>query len=240
MRYLFTLAFIALAGAVELGHAAREGGKVSPAGEEIHIDLPEELHRRNTSSRGQGCCVFTSIHHASLWQRIPQLEEFPKWLQKHGLTGGGYPGNVEERINKICKERGAQVPPYIQIFGAVEDDLRILEAATKSGRLPTVTYGISPTPGRYRGRIAHMVSLPHADLEKGEFCVLDNNFTGVAKYEWMNKAEFVRAYTSGGRSGWSVILLDHGPPPVPWTDGPAPLPPAPIAPKMPAPKPPRP
>lgn len=196
--------------------AAKVGGKLSPSGQEIHIDLPEELHRRNVSSRGQGCCVFTSIHHASLWQNVPQLTEFPKWLQAKGLPGGGHSANVAERIKKICAERGVPQPAYIQIQGNVEEDLKILELATKTGRFPAVTYGLSPTPGRYRGRIAHMVSLPHLDLERGEACVLDNNFTGIAQYEWMSKAEFVRTYTSGGARGWSVILLDPGPPPVPW------------------------
>lgn len=217
MRALSWLILCAFFGGIELAEAARVGGKLAPGGEEIHVDLPEYLHRRNTTSRGQGCCVFTSIHHASLWQRVPQLEEFPKWLQAKGLTGGGGPDNVETRIAKICAERGAPVPAYLQIFGKVEDDLQILELATKSGRLPAVTYGISPTRRYGGGRIGHMVSLPHADLKgEGTFCVLDNNYIGVAQYEWMSKAEFVRAYTSGGKSGWSVILLSDGPPPCPW------------------------
>lgn len=187
---------------------AKVGGKVSPAGAEIHVDLPEDLHRRNTSSRGQGCCVFTSLHMASLWQNIPQLHEFPKWLQAKGLPGGGYPGNVTDRIAAICKERGMAQPAY---FHVTNGDLEILKAACKSGRMPAVTYYTSPT-GRYGGgRISHMVSLVHAD--DAFFCVLDNNYIGVKQYEWMTPQEFAR--THGGKSGWSVILLDPGPPPVP-------------------------
>lgn len=212
---VFLLALALVVGAEEV-RAAKVGGKVTPSGNEIHIDFPEELHKRNVSSRGSGCCVFRSIHHASHWQRIPQLHDFPEWLQKNGLPGGGYPGNVEQRIAKICKERGAPIPAYIQIFGRVEDDLKILDLACKSGRMPCVTYGISPT-GRYGGgRIAHMVNIVHGDVEKGEWTVLDNNHISVAKYEHMNTTEFVRAYTSGGRAGWSVIFLSDGPPPVPW------------------------
>jgi hypothetical protein len=215
--FAWTLVLVFAAALAPMGvDAAKVGGKVSPAGDEIHIDLPENLHRKNVSSRGQGCCVFTSIHHASLWQHVPQLNEFPKWLQAKGLTGGGYSGNVTERIKKICQERGVPEPAYIQIHGSVEEDLKLLSLATKTGRFPAVTYGISPTKRYGGGRIAHMVSLPHADLDKDCFCVLDNNYIGINQYEWMTKAEFVRAYTSGGRAGWSVILLDPGPPPVPY------------------------
>ena len=63
----------------------------------------------------------------------------------------------------------------------------------------------------YNGaRIAHMVTLLHADDEF--FVVLDNNY--IHSYEWCTPAEFQRAYTSGG-GGWAVILLDAGPPPMP-------------------------
>jgi hypothetical protein len=55
-----------------------------------------------------------------------------------------------------------------------------------------------------------MVSLLHAS-EKW-FCILDNNYP--QSFEWMSPDEFRRTYT-GGRSGWSVILLSPGPPPVP-------------------------
>jgi hypothetical protein len=239
MRYLFALAFVALMGYAELIDAAKVGGKVSPAGVEIDVDLPAEHHLRNKGgSDGAGLCVFTSIDHAARWQRVDALIGFRDYMTK--FPGGGYPEKVKQYVSKLSKSRNLPEPAYIQIFGAVEDDLKILEAACKSGRFPSITYGISPT-GRYGGRrIAHMVSMPHCDLEKGEFCVLDNNHPGIDAYEWMNKTEFIRAYTSGGRAGWSVILLDNGPPPVPWTEGGSPLPPAPITPappKMPAPKP---
>ena len=224
MKRLFPvclLACLAFIGEPVIGEpvcdAAKVGGKVSPAGDEINVDLPEWLHNKNRSSRGEGCCVFTSIWHSAEWQRIPQLYEFPAWLQAKSLPGGGYPGNVDDRIKKICAERKMPIPSYIQIMGKVDDDLRILSLATATGRLPAVTYGVSPT-GRYGGgHIAHMVSLPHADVAKDSFCVLDNNYVGVKQYEWMSKAEFVRAYTSGGKAGWAVILLGDGPPPVPWT-----------------------
>jgi hypothetical protein len=78
--------------------------------------------------------------------------------------------------------------------------------------MPAVTYSFSPS-GRYGGqRIAHMVSLVHAD--ERWFCVLDNNYIGADAYEWLSPQEFARTYAHGGQ-GWSVILLDPGPPPLP-------------------------
>ena len=188
---------------------ANVGGKVAPDGSELHIDLAAELHRANVTSRGQGCCVFTSLHHSSLWQNVPALEEFPKWLQAKGLAGGGYPQNVKERITAICKERGVPEPAYIQVEGP---DLEILKIACKSGRLPAVTYSRSPT-GRYNGqRISHMVSLVHAS--DSAFCVLDNNYVKEpleSRYEWMTPTEFSKSYAPG----WAVILVTNGPPPAP-------------------------
>jgi hypothetical protein len=189
------------------------GGPRHADGTEIDCDLPGEFHRKNVASRGQGCCVFTSLHHSATWQNVPALVEFPRWLQAKGLPGGGYPGNVKERIAALCKERGVAEPPYLQVEGG---DLEVLKAACRSGRMPAVTYGRSPT-GRYGGAgIAHMVSLVHAD-EK-HFVVLDNNYPGANAYEWMSPAEFRRAYTAKG-GGWAVILLDEGPPPVPYNAG---------------------
>jgi len=186
---------------------AKVGGQVAPDGRtEIQIDLPGDLHRANIESKGQGCCVFTSIHHSALWQNIPELQEFPKWLQKKGLTGGGYPGNVKERITAICKERGVLEPAYLQIENS--KDIEILRLACKTGRFPAVTYSKSPT-GRYGGgTIAHMVSLPHADQQY--LAVLDNNYIGIDKYEWMSADEFIKV--ANPRGYWAVILLGPGPP----------------------------
>jgi hypothetical protein len=75
-----------------------------------------------------------------------------------------------------------------------------------------VTYSSSPT-GRYGGsRIAHMVSLVHADDRW--FAVLDNNYPGANLIEWMTPQEFQRTWTGMG-GGWAVILLAPPPPPPP-------------------------
>ena len=44
---------------------------------------------------------------------------------------------------------------------------------------------------------------------------LDNNFPGEDKYEWMTVDEFLHTFTAG-RSGWAIVLLDAGPPLLPW------------------------
>ena len=188
---------------------ASVGGNTAPDGTPIHCDLPGDQHCKNVSSRGQGCCVQTSINHSARWQNVPALVDFHKWVQEKGLPGGAYPGAVDERLPRCCKDRGYPVASYIQIQNS--RDLEVLRLACRTGRMPGVTYSRSPT-GRYGGgRIAHMVSLPHADDK--HFAILDNNFPGADKYEWMTPAEFLKVCNPSGY--WAVILLEAPPPPAP-------------------------
>lgn len=185
---------------------AKVGGTTAPDGKtQINCDLPEKLHTKNCGgSDGAGLCVFTSIMHSARYQHVPVLEDFQEWMKKK--PGGGWPEKTKKMISQICKERGVPEPPYLQVQGK---DIEILKRACSSGRMPGVTYSFSPTK-RYGGaRISHMVSLPHAD--DAWFAVLDNNYIGANNYEWMTPQEFLRTYTAGG-DGWSVILLDPGPP----------------------------
>jgi hypothetical protein len=190
---------------------AKVGGPTTPSGKPIACDLPEDQHCKNISSRGQGCCTQTSVNHSARWQNIPALIDFHQWVKEKGLPGGGSPGTMEDRIPKCCKDRGYPVVPYIQVEGG-KDTLDILRLACKTGRMPAITYSVSPT-GRYSGqRIAHMTSLLHADGD--EWCQLDNNYIGAQALEHLSTDEFLRAYALGG-SGWAVILLPPGPPPPP-------------------------
>lgn len=210
MRHTLSLLLLLVTGAVAQSTIeATVSGPTGPDGTEIACDLPGHQHLRNKGgSDGAGLCVFTSIDHSARWQQVPQLIGFRDWMTRH--PGGGYPSKVKTMIAKICQERGLPEPRYIQVEGGAET-LDTLRLAIKTGRMPAVTYSYSPT-GRYGGRrIAHMVSLPHADSER--FVVLDNNYPGVDQYEWMNEREFLRAYATGG--GWAVILLDSAPPPPP-------------------------
>lgn len=186
--------------------AAGSVGPASPSGAQPQLDFPTELQRRNTESKGLGLCVFTSIHHASVFQDTWATQEFPKWIKDHGIAGGGYPQKVDSLIKQIAADRKVPVPDYVQVEGK---DLEILRLACRTGRMPCVTYSYSCT-GRYGGqRIAHMVNLVNADAQW--FTILDNNYPGQSNYEWDSPAEFSRAYADG----WSVIFLDEPPPPVP-------------------------
>jgi hypothetical protein len=119
---------------------------------------------------------------------------------------------MAERIKLICKDRGVPEPDYIQLEGGKEI-FDILRSALAGGRMIGVTYSFSPT-GRYNGqRISHMVNLVH--LDERSACILDNNYIGTDKLEWITVDEFAKTFT-GGRSGWAVILLNAGPPVFPW------------------------
>lgn len=192
---------------VSLFLGAIVNGPVAPDGTEAHCDLPRELHVRNRGgSDGAGLCVFASIKHAALWQNVEPLEAIFEYMFTR--PGGGWPEKVDAVISAICKQKGVQIPDYVQVQSR---DLEILKLACKTGRIPGVTYGFSPS-GRYGGaRIAHMVSLVHADDRW--FGILDNNFPGTI--EWMSPQEFARVYADRS-NGWAVILLAEGPPPVPF------------------------
>jgi len=197
-----------LAGLLLIG--ATLGGTTAPDGTEIQIDLPKSQHLQNMGgSDGKGLCVFTSISHSARWSRVELLENFRDYMTKY--PGGGYPDKVTQYIKKIAQEKGQPVPNYVQIQGK-QETLDTLKLALKNNLCPSVTYGFSPT-GRYRGqRIAHMVTLLHLDDKNA--CILDNNYPGT--YEWLTVDEFYRTFTAMGGSGWAVILLDAGPPPLPW------------------------
>lgn len=196
---------------------AKVGGKVAPDGKtELQIDLPDDQQKRNIGSpppNGPGCCVFRSIDHASRWANVAALYGMPEWMAGHKpvIPGGGDPPKVSQLVAKIAAERGLPTPDILQVQN---DDLEILKAALKSGRMVSITYNYSPTPGRYKGRIAHMVNLVHGD--DAWFCVLDNNYIGEANLQWMDPATLKGVYTGGrGGKGWAVILLAAGPPPPP-------------------------
>ena len=198
-RLIISLLVLVLAGNV---WAASVGGDKDPNGVYLQCPLPVDLRKKNVGgSDGAGLCVFTSIEYAALYQDVYQLKEFQKWMRSH--PGGGYPEKVDRMIEKLCQEKGWPKPRYIQ---NTTGDLDILIRACRSGRPPGITYSFSPS-GRYGGgKIAHMVSLFHAT---GDWWgIADNNYPN--EIEWLTTEEFVRTF--GGKSGWSVILLQPGPP----------------------------
>jgi hypothetical protein len=177
----------------------------------ITVDLPGFLHRENTTSMGQGCCVWTSIHHAALWHNVEAYKEAPKWIQSKRIPGGANDYLVEKYLPQMAKDRGFKTAPsFVNYVGR---DLDILQLAIDTGRMPGITYNYSPT-GRYnRARIAHMVNL--VEINKKWAVILDNNYISEKAYEWIPTEEFIRVWTAGS-SGWAVILLDPPPPAPPY------------------------
>jgi len=178
-----------------------EGGRTSPDGaEEIQIDLPGSQQMKNTGGKdGAGLCVFTSIEHAGRWQNVDSILGLQQKMTRE--QGGGYPSKVEKMLAKYCD--GAQ---YLQYEGS---DPALIKLALTTGRMPSVTYGYSP---RYSGKIAHMVNAVH--LTEKWAAILDNNFPGETKYEWMSPSEFKKRWVSGG-GGWAVVVIAPPPPPMP-------------------------
>jgi hypothetical protein len=179
-----------------------EGSKASPDGrEEIQIDLPASEKFHNLGGRdGAGLCVFASITWSARWQNEAKLVDF--FQKMRGESGGGYPQKVDRMIAKY----GAGTE-YLQYEGK---DPSILKAALTSGRMPAVTYNGHDC--HYRGFVSHMVSLVH--LSDHWAAISDNNFPGDNQFVWMSPQEFQQRWT-GGRQGWTVILLAPPPPPTP-------------------------
>lgn len=212
MRELFQL-FVPLFVGLVMTASNGVGGKLTPDGKsEIQCDLPaSEMLKNKGGSDRVGLCVFTSCEHSARWQSIPALIGFRDWMTR--FPGGGYPDKLKAMIAKLCAERGLPIPDYVQLQGR-EEILPVLKAACESGRMPAVTYSFSPT-GRYnRQRINHMVSLVY--LSDDWACILDNNYPGPDKLEWISAKDFLRTFTGGG-NGWAVIFAVPGPPPFPFT-----------------------
>jgi hypothetical protein len=206
MKYLHVLTLLVFAGDGTAAVVTKT--PVAPDGTPVQIDLPGPLQLRNKGgSDGAGLCVFTSINHAAYWHNVLCLQNFRDDMTKY--PGGGYPQKVDKMVAVFAAKYQQPVPRYIQIES---QDIEILKLACRTNRMPSITYSYSPS-GRYRGKIAHMVSLVAADAGPNHlWAILDNNFPN--SYEWMSEAEFRRTYLAGGQ-GWSVIFLGPGPPPVP-------------------------
>lgn len=198
---LFAVALTLLSGPSAAAASSQIAGRLSPDGkEEIQCDLPGKEHLKNAAGRdGSGLCVFSSLEIAGHWQNVAELRGFQKKMQSE--AGGGWPEKVDAMVAKYAPHI-----KYLQYNGA---DSAVLKLALKTGRMPAVTYGYSP---RYGGRVAHMVNLVH--LSERWAAVLDNNFPGEDRYEWMAPTEFFRRWQMNG-GGWAIVLLAPPPPPIP-------------------------
>jgi hypothetical protein len=192
--------------------SASSGDLRAPDGKPAALQFPPDRYTRNTAGTdGLGLCVFTSMKHAGDWQNADLFVKQLEFMRRQ--PGGGYPSKVDSVLKAASKQYGLTIPQYVQVQ---DRDIEVLKLAIKNGYMPCVTYGISPS-GRYSGKqISHMVNLIHADDHF--FGVLDNNYVGPNEIEWMTPAEFMRAYTTNGRSrvggvnGWAIVLLTASPP----------------------------
>lgn len=203
MKFRFAFLLLLLSSITSLAAISSNGPTFG--GEEITVDLPISRHVRNTSSRGLGNCVFTSIGMAADYQNVHALKNFAQWVISKGIPGGSYPDKTDRLIAQMCADRNLPIPEYIQHTGG---DLEFLKLALNTGRYVSVTYN-----GRddfYNGSIAHMVNLVH--LSEKYAVIQDNNRPGV--WTWMSVDEFVSRWR-GSSGGWAVVLLGSPPPPVP-------------------------
>lgn len=197
---LSALALFALA--LPLAAEPVVGGDTSPDGTvQVQCDLPSALRMHNVGGRdGAGLCVFTSITHSARYQSERALFDFQKQMRSE--LGGGWPEKVDRMIAKYA--------PGVEYLQHTGGDMRFLEAALKTGRMPGVTYdGHDPHYGNQT--IGHMVNL--VALTNHWAAILDNNFPN--ELVWMTPDEFKQRWTGGGGDGWAVVLLAPAPTPPP-------------------------
>ncbi len=187
-------------------------------GESITCDLPGSQQIRNIDSkiptinrRGKktysGMCVFTSIEMAALYSGLEQMRGFRDWCAEN-YEGGGWPDKVDECLKAYFTAKGIAPIRYIQYEGA--DPEKILDLCEKTGRMASMRYGYSP---RYGEPIQHMVNLVMFRNDYG--VVLDNNFIGEDRYEWVARKELLRRSVYPNKVAWVFAWLPPGPPPSP-------------------------
>jgi hypothetical protein len=157
---------------------------------------------------GAGMCVFTSIEMAARYQNLEAMRGWRDWCASK-YPGGGYPQKVDQLLQAWFTAKSLPAIPYLQYEG--KDPEQIMTLIDQTNRMACITYGTSPRYGG--GSIAHMVD---AILFRGNFgVVLDNNFIGDDKYEWMPRSELLRRMKYGQGSAWVFVWLTPGSPPPP-------------------------
>ncbi len=187
-------------------------------GESITCDLPGSQQMKNIGSkiptidrRGNkeyaGLCVFTSIEMAARYAGLEQMRGFRDWVSTK-YEGGGWPEKVDEVLAAYFKEKNLHAIPYVQYEGKSPEI--ILDLCEKTGRMAGITYGYSP---RYGTSIQHMTN---SVMFRNDFgVVLDNNFPGEDKYEWITRKEFIRRTIHPNTTAWIFVWMHPGPPPSP-------------------------
>lgn len=184
-------------------------------GEAVTCDYPTTEHMWNIGGRdGAGMCVMSSIEMSAIYQGLEQMRGLRDWCARE--DGGAYPSKVDDQLQRFCKAKRIEVPPYLQYEGP--DPGPIMDLADRTGRLICCTYGYSPRYVSARnpaGVIYHMVCAPRCRDRLG--VVMDNNAVGgVNKQnlsEWMTRDELIRRVRFHRNSGWVFVWLAPPPPP---------------------------
>lgn len=164
------------------------------SGQEVQVDIPADILKRNIASKGLGCCVFRATEYQALNQNVPELFNLPEKMKADGIAGGGWPAKFDEIMKKYA--------PNVRYMQVQNGDWNIIKLALKTGRAPCITV---------MGGM-HMVNL--VAMQGGAAAYRDNNFTGPNEIWWMSESEAqqesVCSYTGG--KFWAVILLAPRPP----------------------------
>ena len=178
-------------------------------GYDITADLPGSQQIRNIGSKrdGAGMCVFSAIEMAALHCGLEEMRGWRNWCAAN-YKGGGWPAKVDKCLADWFHAKQLAPIGYVQYQG--RDPAKILDLIDKTGRMGCMTYGYSP---RYGGPIQHMTNC--VMFREKYAVVLDNNFPGEDRYEWMERKELVRRTIYPNASAWVFCWTPAAPPPSP-------------------------
>ncbi len=172
----------------------------------LTVDLPGSQQFQNIGSKrdGAGMCVFSAIEMAGLACGLEQMRGWRNWCAEK-YAGGGWPEKVDVTLRDWFAYKSIPPIPYIQYEG--KDPAPFMDMCEKTRRPFGMTYGYSP---RYGRSIQHMVTGVMFRDKYG--VVLDNNFPGEDRYEWVERDEFVRRTIYPNRQAWLFCWLPPPPP----------------------------
>lgn len=172
----------------------------------LTVDLPGSQQFQNIGSKidGAGMCVFSSIEMAALACGLEQMRGWRNWCAEK-YRGGGWPEKVDQCLRDWFAYKNIPPIPYIQYEG--KDPATFMALCEKTRRPFGMTYGYSP---RYGRTIYHMVTGVMFRSKYG--VVLDNNFPGEDRYEWVERDELIRRIMHPNGQAWLFCWLPPAPP----------------------------
>lgn len=216
MRWLLCLYLLLIPPVVSAQSSSFING-LSHDGQDVTCDLPGSQQIGNIGSKVSshdqfgrpyqaGMCVFTAIEMAAIHSGLEQMRGFRNWVAER-YEGGGYPEKVDQCLKDYFEAHNMAPIRYVQYQGTSPDV--VLKLCDKTGRMACMTYGYSP---RYGRSVQHMVN--GVGFKKYGI-VLDNNYIGEDRMEWMLTKEIVRRSIYPNRSAWIFVWCAPPPPPSP-------------------------